>query len=791
LCKGLSKQAAQWADYGITGGIAGRSIADAHLQIAAFLTETTEQGENAMVLSQDLSKAFDRVSFVQAAAALAARGVSLVVGRLLVEFYTHLERRMEFRGAVAEHAVRAQVGLLQGCPLSPLGLIALMSWWHDKVQTQHVQVTSYFDDRTLFVRGPGAAAALHDAMTKSDAFDQLTGFKLNRGKCQLSFTHVDPLAGSIHEEWGTQWRRVEQIKVLGLRYDMAEGAVVLHDAQGKDNVKLNIERRAARIKVAARSVQHRKVHVVPLLLSVVAWAAPFAIPDKQLQQSVNMQIRQCLVPQLGPCASTLLVHTVALGEYALLSHWLRRSLRCLGTWVFEFRANTSKRDIMPLTLLNVDLAKLMPNLMGEMRSLGFSWQSAGGTWMHFDGTAVYEYGRHSFKVLDAWLDQALLRHYTDTEGRAWRPQHRAGEEEENLAIGLRTHPPLRHGGCAVVAGHVQWYQEHSAHAEKYLALGRLPAYWKTGFRGVAASGIEHGSAIAAGSLRRCMCGGLEPSASHLLWVCPETETLREQAGINMPRNSMEERSLCRIEHDIHTTFTAAVDDGARRKLDALILAKLRSGGDAVFATDGSEKRGVIASSWATGGDSAAMRTPGPETSSFAAELFAASFWLQRVVEMVHLHGLGATRRVVLFCDCQSVLKVLGRRSLVAEWWRWQVEWRSQVSELEVLGVELSLAWVPSHGKKTEWVPDVAGVLAATARSLNDKADLAAKCVVETALLVADPRAERVQAATLWSSRALWLAARVEEEYGAFVDAGRAQLLADDDRPLADIAAVHH
>ena len=74
IARQLTPATSHWP-YELTGGIGGRDLGDAHQQIMHALRTARRRGWQAHVVAQDLAKAFDKVSFVQAAAAMGAAGI--------------------------------------------------------------------------------------------------------------------------------------------------------------------------------------------------------------------------------------------------------------------------------------------------------------------------------------------------------------------------------------------------------------------------------------------------------------------------------------------------------------------------------------------------------------------------------------------------------------------------------------------------------------------------------------------------------------------------------------------
>lgn len=158
----------------------------------------------------------------------------------------------------AGHWQRAQRGLLQGCPFSPMLLATLMTLWTNAVKAQNnVNFAIYVDDRNMWMHGPDVLTTLPRVLEISRQVDALLGFYENVQKTQVAT--VDPdlrqQVNLITPEGFPE--ATASGKILGLHYDLQlQQLTISEDAIAK------FQWRAQRIRQATRQakLQQRLLH---------------------------------------------------------------------------------------------------------------------------------------------------------------------------------------------------------------------------------------------------------------------------------------------------------------------------------------------------------------------------------------------------------------------------------------------------------------------------------------------------------------------------------------------------
>ena len=250
---------------------------------------------------------------------------------------------------------------------------------------------------------------------------------------------------------------------------------------------------------------------------------------------------------------------------------------------------------------------------------------------------------------------------------------------------------------------------------------------------------QHQPALRARTHILCRCGRLDPSLGHLVWSCPEYDTLRALHNVRAPATAAEERLLA-----VATTSAPGPPQQAgvlAFGLQPELVRHLRdthekSGGGGGFrwATDGSAvgPHSAAAMAWCYGPTGTiytwAADVPLEDRSSFAAERWALVSALCALAvapppnEGTVDDGRDETDTWWGLVDCKAVLRCLHGDSGKADAWRAHAELRAAGRLAELAHVRCQ--WVPSHGKQPRWAPDN-GESADTARRLNQAADAAA------------------------------------------------------------------
>ena len=115
-----------WLPQESTGGAEERSCIYSHavLRKAAKQVEDGCGSEAMAFISEDLSKAFDRILLSQAVAVLTHLDLSIEAAKFILNFYGSVERVFRVDAYYSRTWRKTPVGILQGCPFSVMLLAA-------------------------------------------------------------------------------------------------------------------------------------------------------------------------------------------------------------------------------------------------------------------------------------------------------------------------------------------------------------------------------------------------------------------------------------------------------------------------------------------------------------------------------------------------------------------------------------------------------------------------------------------------------------------------------------------
>jgi len=227
----------------------------------------------------------------------------------------------------------------------------------------------------------------------------------------------------------------------------------------------------------------------------------------------------------------------------------------------------------------------------------------------------------------------------------------------------------------------------------------------------------------------CMCGYANPDREHLMWDCPSvwqqhTDHVRWQRPAHWP---LAEKKLAVLQAP---SGRRGKPDTIKRSDVELVAKSLhdlakRQKGPILMASDGAVLGKEVFDrlvSWAVVTDTVAVSgiLHSIETSSYYAELFGAivalsAIALSRVASKILIDNRAVQHGLLILLGRERVQGFTAPRYFASLWYK--------VFCLDLKGIA-STAWVPSHGKREDWV---ASDPADTARwrALNDKADVAA------------------------------------------------------------------
>ena len=178
----------------ILGGIPQRHSGPAVFDLLTRLEKLEPEGLPEFYgIAMDASKCFDRVSWTQVWSMLRGFDVHPSLIRSLAGFYSAHQRFTHMRGLVDTQAWKVTRGLLQGCPMSILCTVLVVSSWHATMPAA-VQAQSYIDDRLLL---SNTLAALQEAWHESQTWDKEQGWETNIAKTVSFGTRPPPAGGYV------------------------------------------------------------------------------------------------------------------------------------------------------------------------------------------------------------------------------------------------------------------------------------------------------------------------------------------------------------------------------------------------------------------------------------------------------------------------------------------------------------------------------------------------------------------------------------------------------------------
>ncbi|CAE7863325.1 trmA, partial [Symbiodinium microadriaticum] len=173
--------------------------------------------------------------------------------------------------------IEPTLGLLQGCPFSPLLLNCICSLWVRIVREAEPRTTLavYLDDRTVWHVGRHAVQVVCEAARAGQAFDSFFGLQLHPDK--LGSVGVGP---GVRAGLSAEAELVGPVKtsfvLLGVHY--AFGLTALPDTA---TLTSEVWRRCERIALAVSSVARRRALLEELVIPLFSWSGPWTQFRKQ------------------------------------------------------------------------------------------------------------------------------------------------------------------------------------------------------------------------------------------------------------------------------------------------------------------------------------------------------------------------------------------------------------------------------------------------------------------------------------------------------------------------------
>ena len=331
-----------------------------------------------------------------------------------------------------------------------------------------------------------------------------------------------------------------------------------------------------------------------------------------------------------------------------------------------------------LSSLSVARTAGVPAAIQTVRRLGWRLDAANRCLQRRDDRGslrTFCFGEDSMQALRWWLTEHHVQEATRTCGRVARRMHR---DDPTLAVGLDL-PSPEAGLRFAFLGHGLEYRNAASLNATRACLATCGTAWHFG--------RKHG-----GTPNACLCGRAWPSRSHVLWTCPDLSEVR--TSLALPVNRVEERLLgCPIsEYPGPPQEMALCRESLVRLFETAAEDNIE---ELTLATDGSSLEGIgsfgIACDWPrariAGADTHEDQTPFRMELKALEELLAALLVTPR-----------PPRRVWILCDCQSAIRVLSCPSQCSL--RLLATRAAQSGKaLRHRGVDWSLVWIPSHGKR--------------------------------------------------------------------------------------------
>ena len=707
VVRSLRAWCASWASPHILGGLAQRSVEQAHVRIS----EAMSSREARLFVAQDLSKCFDSVSIDLAARALQHWGAPPQLIALLRSFYCGQERLFSHGGQVGGQWHAVSYGILQGCPLSPLVAAAILQVWALLVCRDGIDGVVYIDDRTMWTDAIGAEAdrAMRAALQRSARFDSACRWRCRPGKCQIAASDLHLYEGFVRD---IGYPAGPVLTVLGLRHHT-------HGGCAPDRVEIDELRLRCRfLRILGLAYGARTSILRCLVMAKFTWVAAVATEVPFDFAALRTEICLALVGQIAlrDCPRALVFEIFGWDcdprfafEWASLQVAVRWQLR-LPVW--------HERVCLRFALKHWPV--LLPGAAAVLQHWAW-WASVDGTTIHRrDGGGQlrsFRIGVDSLSLLRGWLKHEFKRTALADVCRIATSLHRS--DDPTLAQGIVLPKPAAHLALCARAHRQMFFAQGATRQARQVCLGSGCSVW---FQNAAHKRPKSQWHI------RCFCGREFPSRPHLVFQCPELESIRRDHGVGDPVDRAEERLLAVAVPEMPPPPRARPLPEARDEVVRMLQVALR-GSPALLlcATDGSAKDSVAG--WAVAIEAAGVSSSLLESEDhlpFIAEIFALVTLLEALAILAVYAPLPA---VHVICDCQAALKVC-ESSYQGPFLVLSRRVRAASEALRRSGTVLSCTWVPAHGRVSSgWRPPE-GVSEDRARQLNAAADAEAKrCVL--------------------------------------------------------------
>ena len=175
----------------LKGGIKGRGLGEIPANLRLCIDVAKDNNQAVVGIKLDKSKCFDRMVPTIAASLLLGFGCPKEVVCVLLGIYSTLTRFMCYKQWCSDRPTTCANGVVQGCSFSLLAINAYMGAWALLLKKiPDIQFAAFVDDCYIWSRLT-YVSNLTNALDVTDKWDDLTGQKLNKKKCQAFATNTN------------------------------------------------------------------------------------------------------------------------------------------------------------------------------------------------------------------------------------------------------------------------------------------------------------------------------------------------------------------------------------------------------------------------------------------------------------------------------------------------------------------------------------------------------------------------------------------------------------------------
>ena len=521
LVKQLRPWASSWASQHVFGAVPGVSTTDCHIR----LLEAWNRGVREYI-KQGLSSFFDSISLEVLTPLLRHYGAPDALIEVLKSFYGMQRRCFRVAGYCSETFCDVNLGLLQGCPLSPVLAALVGQAWasYTTADSVHANAAIFIDDRVLWT-APHARdkVELFEAMLRrSDAFDVACGLTCEPTKC--AFAHAASHLELVPLMRARNYTCLQSLEFLGVTFDLAT-------AQGSP-MRLDLSKALWRLRFLRRlGTNPRRLQqlLCPLVFAMLYWAGGVARPSAADELAVRNEVYAIFGRTFFGETPKIIIHEIFerkteprfLGDVSALRA-VSRFLARRPAW----------REHLPLADAFSTWMAVLPDAKTVVEGCGWEVRNGGKTLCRVDDQGqvrLFHFGHDNFQVLHQWLVLVYRERYLQACGRVQQSLHRGGPEATGLAL-----PKPARGLRYAFQGHREAAQAST-----------LCEQWRAAFCTGGSIWYHLGSRARHtpedSPLRACLCGSVNPSRAHMMWTCPSTASLRRQVA--MPQDRAGERLM--------------------------------------------------------------------------------------------------------------------------------------------------------------------------------------------------------------------------------------------------------